>query len=238
MTNCRPPRRNTKRRPAPPGRSPRKAPPARRRTWPRWNTAWPAWASRSPPWRPSGRLQPRNHGNQGRTGQERGAAPQPARAAAADRGGPAGARPAPWPTAEEQLAECIRRAETSRWNILAGGIGHCRTVHPQGVVRRRDGPARRPPRDCSSSSGRELAAEAQRLRGKVRKIEERIHAQDLAANEVRARADHAGRAAARGLRHRPGRSRTTSPPISRSTSARRCRRRSTNCGGRSTPSAA
>ncbi len=55
--------------------------------------------------------------------------------------------------AREHLAECVRRAEASRWNILAGGSRDRRPLSPQGVVRRADRRPGQPARSRSTSSG-------------------------------------------------------------------------------------
>jgi chromosome segregation protein len=86
--------------------------------------------------------------------------------------------------AREHLAQGTERAETSRWNILRaeGEIADlylrkesfaARTV---GLVNQREGLCRQ---------RNSLAAEAQRINGRLRKLEEKVHAAELAANEVR-----------------------------------------------------
>jgi chromosome segregation protein len=84
----------------------------------------------------------------------------------------------------QELADCIQRAETSRWNILRGESEiaelYLRKESFAGETVQRINE-----RELRQRLRAELTAEAQKLRGKGRKIEERIHAQDLAANEVR-----------------------------------------------------
>ncbi len=67
----------------------------------------------------------------------------------------------------------------------AGRVGACRLVSPQGGLRRRDRPLHRiSARPCKQQRN-QLNSEVQRARSRGRKIEEQLHAQDLAANEVR-----------------------------------------------------
>jgi len=84
----------------------------------------------------------------------------------------------------EQLAECVRRAEASQRNILRAESQIAElylrkesfageTVH---LVNRRE---------LLQQARADLTAQSQKLRAKLRKIEEKIHAEDLAANEVR-----------------------------------------------------
>ena len=84
----------------------------------------------------------------------------------------------------QQLAECMTRAETAQWSILRAeselaelylGKESFAGATVQHINQR----------ELLQRQRAELAAEAQKLRGKVRKFEDRIHVQDLAANEVR-----------------------------------------------------
>ena len=85
---------------------------------------------------------------------------------------------------QQQLAHCLRRAEESQWSILRAEAEiaelylhkeafNARTVELVGQ------------RETLQSDRTALATEAQRNRQKVRKLEEKVHAKELAANEVR-----------------------------------------------------
>ncbi len=83
-----------------------------------------------------------------------------------------------------QLADCLRRAETSGWSILRAETEiaelYLRKESLSGETVEHVNQ-----RELLQQQRADLTAEAQRLRGKVRKIEERLHVQDLAANQVR-----------------------------------------------------
>jgi chromosome segregation protein len=85
---------------------------------------------------------------------------------------------------KEQLADFLRRAEVSGWNILRAESEiaelYLRKESFAGETVQQVNQ-----RELLQQQRAEATAEAQRLRGKVRKVEERLHAQDLAANEVR-----------------------------------------------------
>ena len=86
--------------------------------------------------------------------------------------------------AREHLAECIQRGEASRWSILRAEAEIAdlylrkETFAAQTVdlVNRRE---------AFHQQRTTLAAEIQKVHGRVRKLEDKIHAVDLAANEVR-----------------------------------------------------
>ena len=127
-------------------------------------------------------------------------------AAAADRGRPPGARPG-----HRRRPRAIGRLPPPRRDLAAGTSCGRNRKSPSSTSARSRSPAR--PSSTSTSAKllqqqrAELTAEAQQLRGKVRKIEERLHAQDLAANQVRIERNALVATAPRGLRHRPGRGR-------------------------------
>ena len=84
----------------------------------------------------------------------------------------------------EQLGECARRAEGARWNILRAESEIAElylrkeslAAETVALVNRRE--------DLRTERGA-VASESQRLRTKARKLEEKMHAEELAANEVR-----------------------------------------------------
>jgi chromosome segregation protein len=86
--------------------------------------------------------------------------------------------------ARQQLAECLARTEASRRSILRAESEiaelYLRKESFAGETHERINQ-----RELLGRQRTELTAEAQKIRGKVRKSEERIHAQDLAASEVR-----------------------------------------------------
>ena len=102
-----------------------------------------------------------------------------------------------WPSA-------ARRGETRRADS-PGRIRDRRALPPQGGFRRADRRAGRAAAKRSQQQRAALAAEIQKIHARLRKMEEKIHAVDLSANEVRHERSIAGRPDARGLRHRPGR---------------------------------
>lgn len=85
---------------------------------------------------------------------------------------------------DEQLAQCLRRAEESQWNILRAESEiaelylrkESSTSRTTGLVHERE---------AIQAERGQLSASAQRIRAKVRKLEEKVHAKELAANEVR-----------------------------------------------------
>ncbi|MGA2063693.1 MAG: chromosome segregation protein SMC [Thermoguttaceae bacterium] len=86
--------------------------------------------------------------------------------------------------AREQLTQCLQRADASRQAIL------CAEATVADLYLRKESFAAETLREVNrrealQSERAELGGEVQHLRAKLRKLEERIHAQDLAANEVR-----------------------------------------------------
>lgn len=84
----------------------------------------------------------------------------------------------------QRLAECIRRSEQSHRIILDA------EADLAGLYLQKEGLARQSAeaiarRDELQRERSELAADVQRIRGRMRKLEDRIHSQDLAANEIR-----------------------------------------------------
>ena len=85
---------------------------------------------------------------------------------------------------QEQLAQCVLRARR------AVGTSFARNRRsPSFTSARKRSPARRSSTSTvarpSSASGPNWPPRRRKIRGKIRKLEERIHAQDLAANELR-----------------------------------------------------
>ncbi len=83
-----------------------------------------------------------------------------------------------------ELELCIQRAEASRWNILRAeselaGLYLRKEAFAAETVRSIN------ERETLKQSRNQLNAEVQRARARGRKIEEQLHARDLAANEVR-----------------------------------------------------
>jgi chromosome segregation protein len=84
----------------------------------------------------------------------------------------------------EELAQCLRRAEQARWSILRAESDIAElylhkeafTAHSVELIDQREG---------LQAQRTALAAEVQRGRTKVRKLDEKIHAKELVANEVR-----------------------------------------------------
>jgi chromosome segregation protein len=84
----------------------------------------------------------------------------------------------------EQLAQCLRRAEESRWKILRAESEiaelylrkESSTGRTVGLIQQRE---------ALQAERSQWTAAAQRIHARVRKIEEKIHAKELAANEVR-----------------------------------------------------
>ena len=83
-----------------------------------------------------------------------------------------------------QLELCVQRSEASRWNILRAeseiaDLYLRKEAFAAETVRFRN------QREALQQERSQLNAEGQRGRARARKIEEQIHAQDLAANEIR-----------------------------------------------------
>ncbi len=84
----------------------------------------------------------------------------------------------------QRLAECIRRSEQSHRTILDAESELADLyLQKEGLARQSAEAIAR--RDALHRERGELAADVQRIRGRMRKLEDRIHAQDLAANEIR-----------------------------------------------------
>ena len=106
----------------------------------------------------------------------------------------------------QQLELCIQRAEASRWNILRAeselaDLYLRKEAFAAETVRSID------QREALKQQRNQLNSEVQRAAARSRKIEEQLHAQDLAANEVRLEREALAAPAPRGLRHRAGRAR-------------------------------
>ena len=86
--------------------------------------------------------------------------------------------------AREQMAECAQRAESSRWNIL-----RAESETADLYLRKETFAAQTLSminhREALQEQRTSLAAETQKSRARVRRLEEKIHAADLSANEVR-----------------------------------------------------
>jgi len=84
----------------------------------------------------------------------------------------------------EQLSQCLKRAEGARWNILRA------EAEVAELYLRKESFAGQTvewinSRESLAQQRAELTSEAQKLRTKIRKLEEKVHAQELAANEIR-----------------------------------------------------
>ncbi|MBN2476058.1 MAG: chromosome segregation protein SMC [Pirellulales bacterium] len=84
----------------------------------------------------------------------------------------------------EQLAECLQRAEQSQWNVLraeseVAELYLRKEKFAVGTVELING------RELLRQQRTALAGGIQKIRAKVHKLEEKTHAEDLAANEVR-----------------------------------------------------
>jgi len=85
---------------------------------------------------------------------------------------------------QQQLAQCVGRAEQSQWNILRAEAEIAELyLHKEAFNARTVELVNQ--RETLQAQRASLAAEAQRNRQKVRKLEEKVHAKELAANEVR-----------------------------------------------------
>jgi len=84
----------------------------------------------------------------------------------------------------EQLHECVRRAEAASWNILRAEA-EIAELYLRKEAFAAETIALVNQRESLRQQHAELTDQSQKLRAKVRKIEEKVHAQDLAANEVR-----------------------------------------------------
>ena len=184
MKNCRP-RCERTRPPCSAWRKPGKSAAGSTRTWPRRNTRWRAWPSKSPPWRPNARRpaaklpKPRSNWPRARSGFAA-CTPGCGRSRTVGKSGPA-----PWPTAQEQLAQCILRAEACRWNILRAESDIAELYIRKEAFRRRDGPAHRPLRDPPARADASWPPRRKRSAARFANLRSDIHAQDLAANELR-----------------------------------------------------
>ena len=133
----------------------------------------------------------------------------------------------------EQLAQCRRRARQSRWTMLEAE-SEIAELYLRKEAFARETVALIRQRDELGAERTELTGGAQRIRSRIRKLEEKIHAQELAAGEIRhernaladrLREDYQIELAELGASTRPRRN---------STAARRSSRKSTSCGRRST----
>ena len=132
----------------------------------------------------------------------------------------------------QQLELCIQRAEASRWNIL-----RAESSLPTCISARRPSPPRpsaQDQREAVKQQRNQLNSEVQRARLRGRKIDEQLHAQDLAANEVRLEREALPPGCAR-ITASTGRSSSSNRRAKKSGSARKSNRRSKSCGTRSTP---
>ncbi len=84
----------------------------------------------------------------------------------------------------QQLADCLRRAEASGWSILRAE-SEIAELYLRKESFAGETVQHVQQRELLERQRVEQTAEAQRLRGRMRKLEERIHAQDLAASQVR-----------------------------------------------------
>jgi chromosome segregation protein len=84
----------------------------------------------------------------------------------------------------EQLADCLRRADESQWSILRAESETAELyLRKESSAGRTAGLVQQ--REAVQADRVQLGANAQRIRAKVRKLEEKVHAKELAANEVR-----------------------------------------------------
>ncbi|MGA2032700.1 MAG: AAA family ATPase [Thermoguttaceae bacterium] len=88
----------------------------------------------------------------------------------------------------QQLAETIARAEAAQWSVLGAEseiaeLYLCKEVLAAAAVEQNS------QRESLQRQRVELTAESQRVRGRIRKVEEAIHGQELAATEVRHQRD-------------------------------------------------
>ena len=203
----------------------------------RWNRAWPRLGEqieRLEGRRVAGR--PRDHRNQGRTGQDARSGCGTSRPACGSSRKAAQERDRAIEEARQHLAECAQRAEASRWNILHAEAEiadlYLRKETFAAANRRPGQPARVAARAADRPGGRD--SEDPRPAPQARREDPRRR---TGRQRGPPRADQPGRPAARGLRHRAGRVGTAAAATKSSASARRCSRRSRNCGRRSTTSA-
>jgi chromosome segregation protein len=84
----------------------------------------------------------------------------------------------------EQLSESAKRAEAARWNILRAE-SEIAELYLRKESAAGDAVALVNQREELGAQRGELTTEAQKFRAKIRKLEDKIHAQELAANEVR-----------------------------------------------------
>jgi chromosome segregation protein len=86
--------------------------------------------------------------------------------------------------ADEHMAECVRRGDASRWAILQAeseiaDLYLHKETYASAIVERIN------EREALTEQRNALASEIQKLNGKIRRCEEKIHATDLKATEVR-----------------------------------------------------
>ena len=84
----------------------------------------------------------------------------------------------------EQLAQCVQRADASRWNILRAE-SEIAELYLRKEAFAAETVQRINQRETLQQQRMQRTAEVQRIRARIRKIEDRIHTQELAANEVR-----------------------------------------------------
>ena len=84
----------------------------------------------------------------------------------------------------QQLELCIQRAEASRWNILRAE-SELADLYLRKEAFAAETVGSMNQREALKQQGNQLKSEVQRARLRGRKIEEQLHARDLAANEVR-----------------------------------------------------
>jgi len=84
----------------------------------------------------------------------------------------------------EQLAQCVDRADRSRWNVLRAESEIAELyLHKESFAAETVASINQ--RELLRRQRTELTSEVQKIRAKARQLEEKIHAQDLAGNEVR-----------------------------------------------------
>jgi chromosome segregation protein len=84
----------------------------------------------------------------------------------------------------QRMNECVRRAEESQWNILRAESQIAELyLHKESFARHTVDLVNQ--REACRAERTELGAKVGRIRSKVRKLEEEIHAQELAAGDVR-----------------------------------------------------
>ncbi len=86
--------------------------------------------------------------------------------------------------ARERLAECNQRADDARWNILRAE-GEVADLYLRKETFAGQTVELVNQREAMHQQRSELAADVQKVHGRIRKLEEKMHAADLAASEVR-----------------------------------------------------